>query len=426
MGQELVPLDGSHQMIIVELGVGAAEDGLDLSGDGSPDNKFAALSGLLDEPIALAFANYDLVFPLEFFDMDEVGEDSCVKAAAYSADYRRDLDGDGHGVAGVDGDCDDHRAAVSPDADEVPDNGIDDNCNGYTDETLNQGDGGTILVPSTDDTDADSDGVSVAAGDCDDHNDGVSPTLNEICGDGLDNNCDGVADWTVGAEPSYCSPFDSELDPLQLEAESFLAGDVPVRAFRQGIIESRGGSLHLRAGKSVFPIEFPIPPTSVLDLVISEAEIDGELVMTPGGWALQGARLGGVLRAIDADRSSGLDIPIVGLLPENTLLDGFFAGALSGILGLPIAPSDGPGAGCYTPDIDVDGDGLEAFCDSDPDDEVYEVDLCVDGDGTVVVDSEGAPCSQALDSDGKPRFVDGVSLVILFEAMPSEQELLMP
>ena len=75
---------------------------------------------------------------------------------------------------------------------------------------------------------------------------------------------------------------------------------------------------------------------------------------------------------------------------------------------------------CRTPDIDVDGDGLESFCDSNPNDDIKTVDVCIDGDGTVVkdeVDANGTvtkQCTEALDKSGKPRFVDGISVELNF------------
>jgi hypothetical protein len=71
--------------------------------------------------------------------------------------------------------------------------------------------------------------------------------------------------------------------------------------------------------------------------------------------------------------------------------------------------------GCRTPDIDVDADGLEAFCDSNPNDEIKAVDVCIDGDGTEVKDAPGAECGAALLPNGKPRFVDGISVELNFK-----------
>lgn len=42
--------------------------------------------------------------------------------------------------------------------------------------------------------DADGDGFSIEEGDCDDDNTDINPSEDESCGDGLDNNCDGLID----------------------------------------------------------------------------------------------------------------------------------------------------------------------------------------------------------------------------------------
>ena len=96
-----------------------------------------------------------------------------------------DIDGDGFksGIGG--GDCDDHDPSIHPGASEVVNN-RDDDCDGFADDL-----GGT---PSTDNQDRDGDGHTIAQGDCDDTNPTIYRGMAEICGDGLDNDCDGVAD----------------------------------------------------------------------------------------------------------------------------------------------------------------------------------------------------------------------------------------
>src|SRR6185295_18831695 len=89
----------------------------------------------------------------------------------------------------------------------------DDNCDGRADEL-------SATMPSTDTMDRDGDGQSMAQGDCDDTNAMVKKGAVEICGDGLDNDCDGVADRTGKDTSTACSPFDAAapqdipLDPL--------------------------------------------------------------------------------------------------------------------------------------------------------------------------------------------------------------------
>jgi hypothetical protein len=134
-----------------------------------------------------------------------------------------------------------------------------------------------------------------------------------------------------------------------------------------------------------------------------------------------------VIDARTADTIRGLTVSQIGLTPEDSLLDALFANLLGPLLALPKANATVQAMypDCRTPDIDVDGDGLEAFCNSMPDGSNKTVDTCIDGDGTIVHD-QVAPdgtvtmqCTQALMPDGvTPRFVDGVSVELNFETKP--------
>jgi hypothetical protein len=85
------------------------------------------------------------------------------------------------------GDCDDTNAVVFRGQAEVPGNRLDDDCDGLADEA----DDGT---PSDDSFDIDGDGMSIAAGDCNDNRDAVSRAASEVVGDLFDNDCDTIAD----------------------------------------------------------------------------------------------------------------------------------------------------------------------------------------------------------------------------------------
>ena len=128
--------------------------------------------------------------------------------------YFHDGDGDGYGLAPgnvqcgpmggftvtLGGDCNDSASGVNPSAVEVC-NGVDDNCAGGIDEGL---------ATSTYYQDLDGDGFGTTANstiacskpanyvllnaDCNDNNNNVNPGKTEVCGDGLDNNCDGNTD----------------------------------------------------------------------------------------------------------------------------------------------------------------------------------------------------------------------------------------
>lgn len=424
-GEAITPLSGQHQSVISFLEIGTLEDGFDLDGDGDPDNKLSSVGSLARSAIEDSFADKEILIPFEFFDFVTPGVDECVKFAMYLGVYKLDEDTDGEDTATEGGDCNDHDDQIGPDMAEIAGNGIDDNCNGLADETVIEGDGGTMVIPSDDTSDADGDGVTIADGDCDDTRDSVKPGLFETCGNGLDNDCDGVADFGLDENgDAACDPYDGSPDYLALDPLGFDDQGNPVIAFTSGTVTDNGGTLQLEAGPSLFSVQIPVTGDLSLDLRITGATIVGDVVMTPAGWAIVNGRLGGVIDAATADQIRGLDVEQIGLKPEDSLLDAIFANLLGPLLGLPKLPSDHEYSNCRTPDIDVDRDGLEGFCDS-TDDDKQTVDLCIDGDGTVYRDEvDGAGnvtkhCSELTDEEGKLLFVDGISIEINFDTTPA-------
>lgn len=91
-------------------------------------------------------------------------------------------DADGDGYCATEGDCDDNDASVNPGASEVCGDNVDNDCDGSVDEGCSTC------------TDADGDGWCAEDGDCDDSDPGTNPGETEVCGDSVDNDCDGSVD----------------------------------------------------------------------------------------------------------------------------------------------------------------------------------------------------------------------------------------
>jgi hypothetical protein len=149
------------------------------------------------------------------------------------------LDCDGDGVVGLDApatDCDDERSDVNPDATETVGDEVDADCNGlelcYADL---DGDGfrtaEIIYSSDADCTDAGEATEDDALVDCDDTRASVNPDAEEIPGDGVDQDCDGVDPSTedspdTGSDPD---PADEMGDPVTddegVKADTGAGGD---------------------------------------------------------------------------------------------------------------------------------------------------------------------------------------------------------
>jgi hypothetical protein len=129
-----------------------------------------------------------------------------------------DWDGDGYpsDVQGPKWDCDDRDPNIHPFNKELCNDGRDNDCNGAADRQ------DKACVPdSANGRDDDGDGYTILI-DCNDFDIAVHPGAPEVCGDGLDNDCDGVVDPCMSMQDSDgdgfpqikdCNDWDARIYP---------------------------------------------------------------------------------------------------------------------------------------------------------------------------------------------------------------------
>ncbi|MSP60514.1 MAG: hypothetical protein EXR72_09275 [Myxococcales bacterium] len=438
---KIKPLMGDRQMIMSSLKIAEFNEGFDMTGDGKVDNKLSALGAVANSSITDAFKfQHNIIIPIELYGY--TGKDSdCAKFAFYLGRINEDKDGDGKETSweAKKADCDDHDAKVNKSVKEegaLLMNRMDDDCDGYADNAPG--------APGTDKGDLDGDGQSIADGDCDDRKDVASAKTRkkgamEICGNGIDDDCNGIADDGLA-----CDPFKDNNVPVHVDKRSF--GGDPFPAVDGGILDPMNrlplivfpdGNVKngmLSAGPDLFSLNLPFDSDININLVLSGARVKMLLTEKNGGTYIEPGPvsdtvkmprgiLGGVLEAASLAQVKGIEAGGI-LKKENSLLDAIFAGPAATILGL---ESDKDGH--YIPDVDVDGDGIESFwqetkaAPTDAGVAPATVDTCKDGDGTIVksnFDGKGTSCALATDAKGKLRFVDGLSVALKFTAVPAK------
>ena len=414
-GPSIVPMMGSRVMVVSSLAIADADEGFDLDLDGKVDNKLAPLGSLANDTIKSSFTlKHDIILPIELFGY-EGSDNTCTKLVYYVGQFNKDADGDGKDTEWTpgSGDCDDTDATINPGATEDLTNRVDDDCDGYADNA-------TKGAKPTDTQDLDGDGYSLAQGDCDDRADAAHiamaklrhPGAMDICGDGIDQDCNGIPD----DDPS-CDPFKANDVTVDIQSVSFDASMNPLITFKDGSVKMG----ELSAGPDRFALNIPFQKNITLDLELTGARVQLDLVDSGGltnvpaigSDGKAGGRLGGVLSAVTLAQIKGISAGGV-ITADQSLLDAVFAGAVGTVLGL-----DQDKNQHYLPDIDVDGDGLETFYQSNPTAAggSAHIDTCVDGDGTIVM---GTDCPLAKDAKGNYRFVDGLSAALKFTAVPAK------
>ncbi len=143
-------------------------------------------------------------------------------ASLWTHDAVYDTDDDGDGWSEVQGDCDDSHTEIFPGATEICGDGIDQDCNGV-DQSCPQ-------------IDNDGDGWTVSQGDCDDAAFDIHPGAVEICSDAIDQDCDGIDPVCANAE-QWLGGYGSSL----LEETAFYADLVRTDTTIRGAFRDAAG-----------------------------------------------------------------------------------------------------------------------------------------------------------------------------------------
>jgi len=103
----------------------------------------------------------------------------------------------GAGLSYTGTDCDDADPLINPLATDIPDDGIDQNCDGAQALTCfydadSDGFGGTATYVDGDGDCTDDANQASVGGDCNDSQASINPGATEIIGNGFDDDCDGV------------------------------------------------------------------------------------------------------------------------------------------------------------------------------------------------------------------------------------------
>jgi hypothetical protein len=145
-------------------------EGFDIDGDGIDDCGDGSVPGDCDDTDSGTYPGVT--------EAANGKDDDCDGTVDEGTEFYDD-DGDGYSEFG--GDCDDSDPTVHPGAQEIPGDGIDNDC-----WEGDAPDPGSL-------TDRDGDGFDVPA-DCDDEDPAINPDAVEICANDIDDDCDGEID----------------------------------------------------------------------------------------------------------------------------------------------------------------------------------------------------------------------------------------
>lgn len=144
--------------------------------------------------------------PLSDFGSPGGAHDGCTCFAS-------DSDGDGYGDDATCSfqDCDDNNPAWNPEADDICENGLDENCDG--------GDAFCVCTETDSDGDGFGDGALCLPPDCNDNNPTIYPGAQEVC-DAIDQNCDSILNNGVA---SVMCPLTAEVASTECHVSNVCA-----------------------------------------------------------------------------------------------------------------------------------------------------------------------------------------------------------
>jgi hypothetical protein len=181
------------------------------------------------------FCNGTIAWPKRYQCPNSCNDGACLPDPGICTDIDEDTFAVEGGTCGP-ADCDDTNADINPGAAEGCSNGIDDNCDGLVDTE----DPGCLFC-----TDIDGDGYAINGGgcgqiDCNDTDPTVNPGAEEICGNGRDDDCDGLTD----DEDPFCNASKNNVVIIGWDGTQW---DHLMQCFNKELPECAGGLPNLEA-----------------------------------------------------------------------------------------------------------------------------------------------------------------------------------